>query len=178
MHSITSIKNNNSRQWMVAYTRSRYEKKVDQLLRLQNIESYCPIVKSRRKWADRYKMVEMPLFPSYVFINVKESETLKVLQTMGVINFVHYNGRPATIRDTEIESIREISNQYTDIEPVSINAINIGDTVSVKNGILFDLHGEVVEIQGKSVLMVMKQLDCALVAKIKLSNNQVILTSA
>lgn len=174
----TNIKSPLIKRWLVAYTKSRQEKKADQLLGQKNIESYCPVSRTRRKWADRYKMVELPLFPSYIFVNVTEKESLAVLQTAGISHFVHFNGKPASISETEIQNIKEISEKYQDIEQVSYRSINIGDAVAVKNGIFFDLKGEVVEIQGKSVLMVMKQLDCALVAKIKLSNQQVLLTSA
>ncbi|MGX5687513.1 UpxY family transcription antiterminator [Arcticibacter tournemirensis] len=165
-------------EWMVVYTRSNYEKKVDQLLKLQNIESFCPTIKTKRKWADRLKIVEVPLFNSYVFVRANAHEQLKVLQTPGVSHFIFYGGKPAVVPVDDIERVRLLVNNHTDVESVSMRALNIGDKIKVKDGILFDCHGEIVGIQGKSVLIVLKQLDCALIAKVKLDYDQILLTSS
>ncbi|PWG78891.1 UpxY family transcription antiterminator [Pararcticibacter amylolyticus] len=154
-------------EWLVIYTRSKYEKKVDQLLKQQNIESYCPSVRTRRKWADRMKEVELPLFNSYVFVKINNQEQSKVLQTTGVINFINFSNKPAVVPSTDIEKIQKYVSQYSDIESVSLRNLNIGDQVTFNDGIFFDQHGEVLEVQGKRVLIVIKQLDCALMAKIK-----------
>lgn len=162
-----------ARHWMVIYTRSKYEKKVDQLLKLQNIRSFCPVVKTRRKWADRYKTVDLPLFNSYVFVYVTPQEQARVLQTVGVVNFVYFCNKPAIVPSSDIERIQSLLNQYTDLETVSVNSLKAGDPVVFKNGILFDHQGEVLEVRGKSVLIVIRQLDCALVAKVKVDMGQV-----
>lgn len=164
-----------TRRWMVVYTRSKYEKKVDQLLKLKNIQSFCPLVKSRRRWADRYKMVEAPLFTSYVFVCINVHEHLPVLQTVGVVGFVNYCNKPAVVPFSDIEHIRGLLQKYEDIESVSLKSLRIGDQVKVKNGIFFDYYGEILEIHGKSILILMKQLDCALIAKIKVNSDQVFL---
>ncbi len=166
------------RHWMVIYTKSKCEKKADQLLKLQGIQSFCPLVKEKKKWADRYKMVEFPLFNSYVFVYVNRREQLQVLQTSGVVNFVYYCGKPATVPAGDIESIRVFTNQYPDIESVSIKKLRPGDLVKINDGILFDIHGEILEIHGKSVLVIMKQLDCALIAKLKVSSDHILVTKA
>ena len=57
-----------AKKWLAVYTRPRWEKKVDQLLKEQGTESYCPLNKVKRKWSDRVKTVEEPLFKSYVFV--------------------------------------------------------------------------------------------------------------
>lgn len=175
-----NLSNNDShpRHWMVIYTKSKCEKKVDQLLDLQGIKSYCPLIKTRRKWADRYKMVELPLFNSYVFVYVNYHEQLQVLQTAGVVNFVYYCGKPAVVPSADIERIRGFMSQYSDIESVSMRNLRPGDLVKINDGILFDVHGEILEIHGKSVLVIMKQLDCALIAKLKVSSEHILLTKA
>ncbi|WP_442590907.1 UpxY family transcription antiterminator [Pedobacter sp. AW31-3R] len=170
-----SHSDSHEKKWLVVYTKSKCEKKVDQLFRLQGIESYCPVVKMKRKWADRYKTVELPLFNSYVFVCINPAERLKVLQTAGVINFIHYCGKPAMIPGADIDKIRLYMNQYTDIESVSLKSLKPGDVVTINDGILFDIPAEVLEVHGKSVLVVMKQLDCALVAKVKVKSDQILL---
>ena len=155
-----------NKQWMVLYTRSRWEKKVDQLLADQNITSFCPLVKTNRKWVDRKKIVEVPLFNSYLFVHADQFELIKATQTSGVINYISHCGKPATINNIEIERIRTIVNTYADIETVPLNNIKIGEHVTVKNGPLLNHNGEIQKIQGKSVVMIIENLNCALTVKI------------
>jgi len=154
---------NKKNDWIVVYTRSRWEKKVDKLLKTQNIESFCPLIKTRHQWVDRMKTVELPLFSSYLFVLANQKDQLKVRQTLGVVNFVHHCGKPVTINNDEIERIKTLVNKYQNIETVNIPRIKVGDTLKIEDGVLLDWQGEVLKIQGKSVVMFMKQLNCALV---------------
>lgn len=158
----------NRKNWYVVYTRSRWEKKADQLLREQGIESFCPVIKTRRKWADRNKTVELPLFSSYLFVYANARDQFHVRQTAGIVNFVYQEGKPAIIREEEITRIQTIVRRYPDVEAVNLPQFRIGDRVRI-NDPLVDLRGEIVEIQGKSVVMVIEPLNCALVAKVKVS---------
>jgi len=72
-----------SRKWLAIYSRPRWEKKVSQLLTEKGLESYCPVNKVRRKWSDRVKIVEEPLFKSYVFVRVKDEDRTAVRMTTG-----------------------------------------------------------------------------------------------
>ena len=56
--------------WYVLYVKSRHERKVDDLLKENQLESFLPLVKTVRKWSDRNKIIQMPLFPSYVFVKI------------------------------------------------------------------------------------------------------------
>ncbi|WP_454802287.1 UpxY family transcription antiterminator [Mucilaginibacter phyllosphaerae] len=159
-----------NRNWMVLYTRSRWEKKVDKLLSDQNIASFCPLVKTNRQWVDRVKLVELPLFNSYLFVNATPTELNKAIQTNGVLTYISHCGKPAVIKDVEIERIREIVNNYTNIETVPWNDINIGDNVEVKDGLLANHRGEIQQIHGRSVLMVIENMNCALTVKIDQKN--------
>ena len=98
---------NNTKKWLALYTRPRWEKKVHALLEEKGIESYCPLNKVRRQWSDRVKVVEEPLFKSYVFVRVDEGERTAVRLTSGAINFIYWNGKPALIREKEIDTIRK-----------------------------------------------------------------------
>jgi transcription antitermination factor NusG len=101
----------NSR-WYAIYTRPRWEKKVNTLLAEKGIESYCPLNKVRRKWSDRIKTIEEPLFKSYVFVRIRDDERSNVRMTSGVVNFVYWDGKPALIRDKEIQNIRRFLDEY------------------------------------------------------------------
>ena len=154
------------KSWMVLYTRSRWEKKVDQLLKNQKINSFCPLVKTNRQWVDRNKIIEIPLFQSYLFVQVNSYEHARVMQTSGVINFISHCGKPATLKDSEIERIRTIVSQYADVKTTSLKNINVGDTVRVTKGPLLNHEGEIAKVQGRAVVMILDNINCALTVKI------------
>lgn len=170
MDTCKSNKLEDGKQWQVIYTRHKWEKKVDQLLKQQGINSYCPVKTVKNQWADRVKTVDLPLFNSYVFVKVNLKEELCVRQTYGVINFIYFMGKPATIRETEIEKIRELLIQNPDAEIISLTEISIGDKVNIKNGLLCNQQGRIIKINGKTVLMAFENLSCALVARVSLND--------
>lgn len=159
-----------TRRWLVVYTRPRWEKKVDRLLKGQDIKSYCPIRQVINQWADRKKMVEIPLFSGYVFVWVNEREEYKVRQTLGVLNFIYYMGKPAVIRDCVIEKIENLMKIHTDYEVINSRDINLGDRIRIKNGIFHNQEGTVIKVYGKTVLMVFDHLNCALVSNVPISD--------
>ena len=79
-----------TQKWLAIYTKPRWEKKVNSLLKENGVESYCPVNKVRRKWSDRMKIVEEPLFKSHVFVKVNDTDKTKVRMTNGVLPFVYW----------------------------------------------------------------------------------------
>ena len=152
-----------NRKWYAIYTRPRWEKKTDRLLQERGIHSYCPLHKTKRRWSDRVKLVEVPLFTSYVFVHVTEPEMTQVRATPGVLNFVYWNGKPAVIKDEEINDIRRFLNTYEDVEAIRTD-IKPGDEVSVAAGPLMDHKGRVLEIGNKTVKVRIESLGYELVA--------------
>ncbi|MEJ6981368.1 UpxY family transcription antiterminator [Pedobacter sp. P351] len=166
----SAYKSLTERIWLVIYTRPRWEKKVDLLLQAQGIESFCPVRKVENQWADRKKIVELPLFCSYVFVKINSKEEFKVRQTLGVLNFIYYMGKPAKIRESEIDKIKNALIYCPDLEVVDLKTISIGDRVSIKNGMFTNHQGKVIKVQGKSVLMILDNLECALVSRVEAAN--------
>lgn len=158
------------KQWLVVYTRPRWEKKVERLLQMQGIESYCPVKKVTNQWADRKKLVTLPLFNSYVFVRINEREAYKVKQTLGVMNFVFYMAKHAVVKDQVIEKIKEYTRKCPDVAVVNLQDINTGDRIRVKKGLFFDQEGTVIRVQDKNVILVFDHLNCALVSNFPLSN--------
>lgn len=154
-----------SRKWLAVYSRPRWEKKVDQLLSAKGIESYCPLNKVRRKWSDRVKVVEEPLFKSYVFVKVNEENRAAVRTTPGVINFVYWEGKPAVIKEKEINTIKRFLNEYENVELKPMN-LKVHQRVKITSGPLMDQEGEVVDLQRKMVKVVIDSLGYILVAYI------------
>jgi len=162
---MTSL-NLHEKRWLVIYTRPRWEKKADHLLQERGIESYCPLRKVQNQWADRKKEVSLPLFNSYVFVHVTLREEASVLYSMGVLGFVYYMGKPAVVRDNVIDEIKRNLIAYKDVEIVSLENISVGDRAMVKEGPFTNQVGKVVQINGKNVLMVLDNINCALVTRI------------
>ncbi|RVU02458.1 UpxY family transcription antiterminator [Mucilaginibacter limnophilus] len=157
------LKNN---EWLVLYTRSRWEKKIHQMLSEQDIRSYCPLVKKVSQWADRKKIIEIPLFNSYIFVEATPSLYNRILQTPGVINYITYCGKPATIANDEIELIKSAIKEHSNIEAIPLGNLHIGDIVKIVDGPLSNHTGEIQKIQGKQVIMIIKYMNCALTIKI------------
>ncbi len=161
------------KKWLAIYTRPRWEKKVNQLLTEKGLESYCPLNKVRRKWSDRYKIVEEPLFKSYVFVKVSDEDRSNVRLTTGAINFVYWDGKPAVIKEKEILAIRRFLNEYELVEARPMK-LDIDQRVRITNGSLMDQEGKVVQLQHKTAKVAIDSLGYILVATIERSK----LTSA
>jgi transcription antitermination factor NusG len=154
-----------SRKWLAVYSRPRWEKKVNQLLTEKGYESYCPLNKVRRKWSDRVKVVEEPLFKSYVFVKVNEADRTTVRMTPGVINFVYWEGKPAVIKEREINAIKRFLDEYENVELKPMD-LKVHQRVKITKGPLMDQEGEVVGLQRKMVKVAIDSLGYILVAYI------------
>jgi transcription antitermination factor NusG len=154
-----------SRKWLAVYSRPRWEKKVSQLLTEKGFESYCPLNKVRRKWSDRVKLVEEPLFKSYVFVKVSDADRSKVRMTSGVINFVYWEGKPALIKEKEINAIKRFLNEYENVE-VQPTALHVSQRVKITGGPLMDHEGKVMDLRHKMVKVAIDSLGYVLVAYI------------
>ena len=164
-------------KWYAIYTRPRWEKKVNSLLEAKGIESYCPLNKVRRKWSDRIKTIEGPLFKSYVFVKIDEDARTNVRMTDGVINFVYWNGKPAIIKDREIQTIKRFLDEYENVALVKIE-LKPEQRVRVIAGPLMDHEGKVLEVKNKQVKVAIDSLGYMLVAdiekgKLVTANNQI-----
>jgi transcription antitermination factor NusG len=154
-----------TRKWLAIYTRPRWEKKVNTLLLEKGLESYCPLNKVRRKWSDRVKVVEEPLFKSYVFVKVSDEDRSAVRMTPGAINFVYWNGKPAVVREKEIVAIKKFLDEYENVEAHKVE-IKVDERVRVTNGTLMDHEGKVLDVRHKTAKVAIDSLGYILVAYI------------
>jgi transcription antitermination factor NusG len=154
-----------SKKWLAVYTRPRWEKKVNQLLAEKGVESYCPLNKVKRKWSDRVKVVEEPLFKSYVFVKVSDEDRSTVRMTNGAINFIYWNGKPAVIKEKEITAIKRFLDEYEHVEARPVQ-LKVNQRVRVTNGTLMDQEGKVLDIRRKTARVAIDSLGYILVAYI------------
>ena len=89
-------------KWYILQTRPRWERKVTECLEQQGIVSFCPLKKVKRKWSDRIKTLEVPVFRAYVFVKISSEQRTVVRLTSGVLNFVNQKGRPALMKEKQI----------------------------------------------------------------------------
>jgi transcription antitermination factor NusG len=136
----------NERFWYALYTRPRFEKKVDSILKQKDLHSFLPVRSTIHHWSNGKRRIAEPLFPSYVFLHADLSERCLALQSYGVARFVSFGGQPARIPDEQIEDIYRILQHGYDPEPFC--RLNKGDMVEIVSGPLQGLRGIYVEDRG------------------------------
>lgn len=133
--------------WYAVYTKPRWEKKVASLLDARGIEYYCPLNKVVKRWSDRKKTVMEPLFKSYVFVHVQENKKWELLSITGILNYVTWLGKPAKIKESEINTIRKFLKEFEFVEVVE-GPLEINSKVKIKQGVLMDYEGILLQISG------------------------------
>lgn len=156
---------NTAKRWYAVYTKPRWEKKVYRLLVEKGVESYCPLNKVQRKWSDRTKIIEEPLFKSYVFVKVSDEERQNIRMVNGIVNFVYWLGKPAIIKDREIDTIKLFLKDYNDISVGHID-LRSKDKIRIKSGIFMDHEGEVLEVKSNYVTVIIDGLGVFLKARL------------
>ena len=135
------------RRWFVLYTRARFEKTVDRQLLDEQIESYLPSQTVIKRWSDRKKKIEQPLFPGYVFIHTTEKERLSAVAASGVVRCVMFNNKVAVVRDVEIENIKRLLGKGHTVEVHP--SLPVGTRVRIVRGLLAGIEGILTDISGK-----------------------------
>jgi len=139
-------------KWYALYLRSRYEKKVYENLGKKGVEAFLPLVKRVHIWSDRKKNIMEPLFRGYVFVRTDLRNKEIILTTEGVVRFVGINQRPSWIPELQINWLRRIVAESTDIKYERY--IEIGSRVKVVGGPLVGVEGIVNRVHGISRVIV------------------------
>ena len=158
-----------AKKWYAVYTRPKWEKKVSQLLTTRKIEVYCPLNKVQKQWSDRKKLMEEPLFTSYVFVHASVTEHHQIKQADGIINFVHWLGSPAVIKDDEIATIRKFLGEYNNVK-LEKAEVNVNDRILITGGLLGGKEGDVVKINNRTVKVYLPSLGYRLLAEVEKTN--------
>lgn len=127
-------------QWYAIHVRSRHEKKVSEELRQRGVDNFLPLLRQVRRWSDRKKMVEFPLFSCYVFVRIPPVPRwrVSVLSSSGVLGFIGPNqGSP--IPAEQIESIRRLVLNDVHVTPESY--VRVGQRVRIRGGALDGVEG-------------------------------------
>lgn len=142
------MKNLPATHWYAVYTQPRAEKKVAERFYKAGINYYLPIYKQLKKWSDRKKWVEEPLFKSYIFVNISEAEYYKVLNTHGVVRFITFTGKAVEIPEREIDTIKLLLLEYPDELEVLTDLLP-GTPIEIIAGPMMGVKGELVDYRGE-----------------------------
>jgi transcription antitermination factor NusG len=126
-------------RWVAVYTVTRHEKAVARQLEERRIETFLPLYRSLHRWKDRKKEVELPLFPSYVFVKIAARNKLPVLQVPGVVSIVTFNGEMAALPEQDISALRNGLDHQVCAEPCPY--LKVGKRVRVVRGPMAGAEG-------------------------------------
>ena len=126
-------------QWFALRVKSRYEKIVSTIAQNKGFEQFLPLYQCRRRWSDRLKSVELPLFPGYLFCRLDAQHRLPLLTIPGVLHFVGIGKAPFPIEDAEIAAIQAAIQSGLSTEPWPF--LELGQRVRLNAGPLAGLEG-------------------------------------
>jgi transcription antitermination factor NusG len=152
--------------WYVVYTKPKWEKKVAERLSQIGIECYCPLITQVKQWSDRKKKIEVPLFNSYVFVQLPDAERNSVFTVPGVVRYLFWLGKPAIVRDEEINIIKT-SLKSSNISDISVISIQVGDRIKLESGAFSNQDAIVQEISNTHYILILESLGCVLKIKYK-----------
>jgi transcription antitermination factor NusG len=143
-------------RWYACWTRWRHEKRVQKMLEERGIETFLPLILRERQWQDRRKLVEFPMFPSYVFGRFDLRDSARVLAIPGVAGLVKTDGRPTPIDEGELENVRRFAALLRGggVETEACPIFAGGEEVEVIGGPFRGLRGLVAEQRGSGRVMV------------------------
>ncbi|MGZ5281381.1 MAG: UpxY family transcription antiterminator [Bacteroidia bacterium] len=145
---------NSEYNWYVWYTKPRAEKKVRDRLVVKGLEVFLPLNKELRQWSDRKKWVEAPLFSGYIFSYISQREWDTVCFTEGILTYVRSEGKPAIIRQNQIDQIRCVL-KYSETSIVAEDAgLLPGELIEIVAGPFAGMHGEMINYKGSYKLAI------------------------
>ena len=141
---VSSQLDSHESQWFAVYTRYKREKVVKKELDYKGIDCYLPLQRLTRYYTRKVKKVELPLINCYIFVNITKDDYVPVLEVPDVVNFVKFSNDLIPIPEKEINTLRRVVGEITDIE-VQEGAFRNGDSVEVIGGQLTGLKGVLME---------------------------------
>ncbi|MEO5967414.1 MAG: transcription termination/antitermination NusG family protein, partial [Ferruginibacter sp.] len=128
----------------------------------KGIENYCPTNRVEKQWSDRKKIILEPLFKGYVFIRINENIKWDIKHIPGIINYVYWLGKPAKVKQIEIDTIKMFLKEFDNV--VVSDTIDVDKRVSVKQGVLMNYHGLVLQNLGNRVKVLINSMGITLTA--------------
>ena len=159
------------KNWYVLYTKPRHEKKVAERLTEAGYTTYCPLYKVKRQWSDRTKVVEEPLFRSYIFIHIEDHKREEVFTFPGTVRYLFWLRKPAVVRPAEIEAIQKWLGHY-DHKSLEVEDITPGTLVRITSGQFMNEEAILLDQSRNKAVVQLKELGIQL--SLDLHNNELL----
>ena len=153
------------KKWFVLYTRPNQEIKVAEQLKEMKISCFCPTVSMIKQYSDRKKKVIKPLLPSYVFVFIEEEKRNDVFSVFGIVRYMFWLGKPATVRESEIELMKQHLNGI--YQSVSLTKFTRGQLYKISEGVFSGRIGKVVETQKNKIKLELQSLGMIVTLRLK-----------
>ncbi len=143
-------------RWYALTARHQHEKPVSAALAIRSLQTFVPVYVARRRWSDRTRTLELPLFPGYVFCSMSADQRALALSTPGVTSIVGFGGKPEPVPGFEIDNLMTIAASGLPVEPCKL--LKAGDEVTIDDGPLRGLRGKLLRDADRNQLIVGVQL--------------------
>ncbi len=147
--------------WYVVYTKPKWEKKVAERLNEIGVVTYCPLITKVSQWSDRKKIISVPLFNSYIFVQTEEKERNRIFEVIGAVRYLFWLGKPAMVKDSEIEAIKNWLS-VPDVYEVSLDKWKKGDKIVLDSGPFISQSAIIQEVKQHHYILILESLGCVL----------------
>jgi len=138
--------------WIAVYVAPHCERTVSRSLAEKGYSEFCPVFLQRKKWSDRTKILERPLFPRYVFCRMESMGCGLIVTTPGVVKILGHNGVPSFIPDDQISALKRIHHLRFPVAPLPL--LDVGKQIVVKSGPLEGVRGHILRISNNTTLVI------------------------
>ena len=147
--------------WYAIYTKPRNEKKVVANIQSLGIEDYCPNISVVKQWSDRKKTIIQPLLSSYVFVKLDEKDRSLVFQVPGVVRYLFWLGKPAIVREQEIQAMKELQEEK--YKKVCVTGMARGEKMTITEGLFKGQTATLIEEKNNKTILVLDSLGTTLI---------------
>jgi transcription antitermination factor NusG len=158
--------------WLVIYTKPRQEKKLAERLQQAGYTVYCPTQRMKKRWSDRWKWIEQPLFISHIFIQIDPERRDAVYFVPGFVRFLFWLKRPAQVWPKEIETLKRWLNDYAP-ESITTSHLQPGQKTKVLTGPFQGQEGTLTEVKAERAQLYLEELQ--LLVELDLSKNELLI---
>ena len=144
------------KKWFILYTKPNKEIQVAEHLKELGFVSLCPTITIVKQYSDRKKKIIKPLIPSYVFVFIEDGRRNDVFSIFGVVRYMFWMGKPAIVRDNEIELMKQYHNGL--YQSVSLTEITRGQFYKISEGIFAGKTGKIIETQKNKIKLELESL--------------------
>jgi transcription antitermination factor NusG len=153
------------KNWYIIYTKPGTEKKLAALLTKRKIENFCPL-NCKEMWLGRKKkIVRLPLFSSYVFVNTSETQLKQLKDIEHILSLVYWKGNPAKVSDDEIDIIKQFSNNYQNIKLVRSKVVE--NAMVTINSPSYSIDGNLLSVKNRTMKANLPSLGYIVTAEIE-----------